>query len=279
MKIDDKISLHVIESGEGEPVIFIHGATADAAVWERQIAAFAAEQFRAIAYSRRYNYPNKNEPQPNHSAVVEARDLERLLTELKIERAHVIGHSYGAYTALFLALIHPERIKTVTLAEPPLVPWLDSLPGKNAEAAKAQHKKMHADLIRPAQAAFASGDDEMALRKFLDYLSGSDALDRLPESVVARCRRNLPELKAIMTSDDPYPAVDREEIRKLEVPVLMLSGSKSRSTARFTDDEFERLLPKKTCRRVILEGATHIMWMEQPTKSRDAVLGFIREKR
>ena len=56
-----------------------------------------------IAYSRRYNYPNNNAEIPDHSAIVEARDLAALLDALKLERVHIVGYSYGALTALFFA--------------------------------------------------------------------------------------------------------------------------------------------------------------------------------
>ena len=74
-------------------------------MWEKQVTAFAAEGFRALAYSRRYNYPNTNQLQPNHSASVEADDLAKLLSKLSIPKAHIIGHSYGAYTALLFPAI------------------------------------------------------------------------------------------------------------------------------------------------------------------------------
>ena len=162
------ISLHVVEQGEGEgePVIFIHGVCNNFYSYQRQVPVFASRGFRAISYSRRYNAPNDNALQPNHSAIVEAEDLGRLLTALRIEKAHLMGHSYGACTALVFALKHP---------------------------------------------------------------------------------------------------------------VLILSGGRTHGVAQYTDDELERLLPKATTRRLTFENATHMMWVEEPARSREAMLGFIRE--
>ena len=42
-------------------------------------------------------------------------------------KAHIVGYSYGGYTALHLAVNHPEMVRTLVLAEPPLVPWLTNL--------------------------------------------------------------------------------------------------------------------------------------------------------
>ena len=53
-----------------------------------------------------------------------------------------MGFSYGGYTALMLALKHPELVQTLTLAEPPLATWLNDLPGDQAEKAKAHQKRL-----------------------------------------------------------------------------------------------------------------------------------------
>ena len=75
----DGIELHYVEQGSGAPVVLVHGSLADYSYWSNsnQIAPLA-EQYRVIAYSRRYNFPNRNEPRGDHSAVVEAQDLAKL---------------------------------------------------------------------------------------------------------------------------------------------------------------------------------------------------------
>ena len=126
----DGVELHYVERGHGEPVVLIHGSLADYTYWEDsdQIAPLA-ERYRVIAYSRRYNHPNRNEPVGDHSAVVETRDLAGLLDRLGTGPVHLVGHSYGAYTALLFALEHPGRVRSLVLAEPPILPWLPDIPG------------------------------------------------------------------------------------------------------------------------------------------------------
>ena len=276
--IGDGVVLHYVERGEGEPIIFVHGVTRDYSVWSRQLEAFAEEGYRAIAYSRRHNYPNKNEIRPHHSASVDADDLAALIRQLKLKNAHIVGHSYGGYTALLLALKHPGLVRTLTLAEPPLVPWLADLPGDQSEDGKAHLMNLMNEGVYPARAALESGDEEAAMRILLDCIAGKPTFDRLPKWVKDRYRRNINELKALMFSEDRYPAVDREQVRRIDLPTLILSGSNSRATARWTDLELERLIPQRSRKRVVLPGATHIMWVEQPVQSRQAVLEFIRGK-
>ncbi len=279
VKIKDEIELHYVERGKGEPIIFIHGLTGDYAFWLRQLEGFERQGYQAISYSRRYNYPNKNKLRPNHSATVEADDLAAFIRELKLKKKpHIVGFSYGAYTALLLVLEHPELVSTVTLAEAPIGSWLEDLTGNQSQAAKAHWKKLMEQGINPTKAAFETGDDQLAMRTMFDCIGGKGAFERLPKFVQGCCLRNLNEMRAIVSSDDTYPAVDREKVRELNVPTLILSGSKSVATSRFTDPELERLIPKRSRKRVVLQGASHVMWVEQPVQCREVVLEFIRDK-
>src|SRR5215467_310760 len=59
------ITLHYVDEGSGVPVIFVHGSLRDGGYWADQIGPFA-KHYRAIAYSRRYNYPNTNPQRPGY---------------------------------------------------------------------------------------------------------------------------------------------------------------------------------------------------------------------
>jgi pimeloyl-ACP methyl ester carboxylesterase len=106
--VRDEVELSYEEHGQGTPVVFVHGSLSDGSYWHDQLAHFAEAGFRAIAYSRRYNVPNRNKPRPGYSAVVDADDFAALIQKLHLGKVDVVGHSYGALTALFLAVRHPE---------------------------------------------------------------------------------------------------------------------------------------------------------------------------
>ncbi|MGH9423600.1 MAG: alpha/beta fold hydrolase [Thermoanaerobaculia bacterium] len=93
------VELHYIERGSGVPVVFVHGSVDDYRSFEPQLEPLS-KHYRVISYSRRYNFPNAATAlSGNHSALVEADDLANLLKALGAYPAHVVGHSYGAYTA------------------------------------------------------------------------------------------------------------------------------------------------------------------------------------
>ncbi|MEM9828598.1 MAG: hypothetical protein AAF958_18570, partial [Planctomycetota bacterium] len=67
--IGNGVALHVLESGSNSasPVLFVHGLTADAFAWRQRTQELAQHGFRAFAYSRRLNDPNRNAPHPEHT--------------------------------------------------------------------------------------------------------------------------------------------------------------------------------------------------------------------
>src|SRR5260370_1052502 len=129
------ITLHYVEEGTGTPVMFVHGSLSDGGYWADQIGPFA-KHYRAIAYSRRYNYPNVNPARPGYSAVVDAEDLAEFIHTIHLGKVVVIGHSYAALTALFLAAKHPELVRALVLAEPPAISLLAHLPSDQAKTDK-----------------------------------------------------------------------------------------------------------------------------------------------
>lgn len=275
--VSDGVELHYIERGEGVPVLFIHGGLEDYTTWEDQVCAFG-ESYRAIAYSRRYNFPNTNRLRPNHSASVEAEDLAALMKQLRLEKSHIIGFSYGGTTALFLAVRYPELVRTLTLAEPAAAPWLADMSGCRAQEGKDVLAKYMERLVTPAKLAFEKDNLEGALRITIDYLIGGGKYDEFPAYVHNMWMRNIQELKAITSSPDGLVVPDREHVRKLNMPVLLLSGEKSAPSCQLTDVELHALLPKGLWQRVVFDGCTHAMWLENPEGCRHAVLEFLRGK-
>jgi pimeloyl-ACP methyl ester carboxylesterase len=67
------------------------------------------------------------------SALVEAEDLAAFMRALGLERSHVVGYSYGAFIALCLVLEHPELVRSLVFAEPPVLRWAIDIPRRDEE--------------------------------------------------------------------------------------------------------------------------------------------------
>ena len=273
--VGDGVVLHYEERGEGTPVIFVHGSLSDGSYWHDQLAPFSEAGFRAIAYSRRYSFPNRNQARPGYSAVVDADDLAALIQKLHLGKVDVVGHSYGALTALFLAVRHPELVRMLVLCEAPAVSLLAHLPGSQSAIGKATLADIQAQMVKPMRVAFRKGDDDAGVRAFIGYvMQDLQAWDKMPAAAREDTLKNAREWEVMMTTGELFPSLDPHAVRNIRAPVLLLSGEKSYPFLGLIDEELARLLPHS--RRIILPGATHRMWFEQPDECRRDVLEFLR---
>jgi non-heme chloroperoxidase len=268
------VSLHYREKGNGPPVVFVHGSVDDLRNFEPQLDPLSGS-YRAIVYSRRYNYPNSQSMRPrNHSALVEAEDLAGLLRGLHATPAHVVGHSYGAYTALLLALNHPELVRSLTLAEPPILRWLPDLTG--GRPPYDDFMKMWTQV----GGQFRKGNREQAMRVTTDWfgkngdrIDGKAAtFDTLDPGTRQAMMANSLEWEALTTSADAFPAIDRAAVKSLRSPVLLMSGEDSLAMLKQIDGELRRLLPSADV--AVIAGASHEMWAERPDECRARVMAF-----
>ncbi len=101
------------EVGDGEAVVFISGTSLDRTVWGPQLAAFA-DRYRCITIDNR----DAGESAPATSGYTPrdlAADVDGLLAALDLPAAHVVGHSLGGAIAQELALMSPDRVRTLNL--------------------------------------------------------------------------------------------------------------------------------------------------------------------
>jgi non-heme chloroperoxidase len=270
--IRDGIRLYYVTAGLGAPVVFVHGSLSDYSYWQGQLGPFA-EKYRVLAYSRRYNWPNDNPARRGYSAALDAEDLAWFIDGLNLAPAHVVGHSYGALTALFLASRHPELVRTVTLAEPPAMSLLAHVPGDQAADGLAMLKDVRANMVAPMKAAFAKHDTEGAVRVFIDYVKGPGAWDGFSEADKAATMKDAHEWEVIFAGGELFPEIRPAEAAHISAPVLMLSGAKSYPFLGLIDQALYALLPQS--RRVVFPDATHQMWLEHPEACRAAVFELI----
>ena len=110
------VTLHVEETGSGEPIIFVHEFGGDARSWQPQVEHFS-RHYRCVVYNAR-GYPPSDVPEDEtlYGQHLSTADLKGVLDALDIERAFVVGLSMGAYTGLMLTMQHPERVRALVFA-------------------------------------------------------------------------------------------------------------------------------------------------------------------
>ncbi len=272
--IGKEIQLHYVESGTGTPVVFVHGSLSDYTYWEDQLAPFATT-YHALAYSRRYNFPNNNPARPGYSAITDADDLARLVQALGLGKIVVVGHSYGALTALFFAIRHPELVRALVLAEAPAVSLLNHLSVQQAPAGKAMFHDIQARMIAPMKAAFARGDRNAGIAAFIDYVfNNPDAWSNMSQASRNETLRDAHEWDIMMTTGTLFPDLDPASIKKISAPVLLLSGGKSYPFLTLIDERLSQLLPLS--QHIVFPDCGHQMWLVHPNQCRSDVETFLR---
>ncbi|MGH9423601.1 MAG: alpha/beta fold hydrolase [Thermoanaerobaculia bacterium] len=95
----------------------------------------------------------------------------------------------------------------------------------------------------------------------------------MPADTRAFIIANSLEWQALTTSSDAFPMVDRAAVKAMKVPTLLMSGQNTMQINKKIDAELRRLLPKAAV--VVIPGATHEMWAEQPDLCRARVTSFL----
>ena len=116
IQADDGVRLYAESTGRGAPVLFIHEFAGDHRSWEPQVQHFSAA-FRCVTYSAR-GYPPSEVP-ADPAAYSQQRAVDDaicVLDDLDVPRAHVVGLSMGGFTALHLAMQHPDRLLSAVAA-------------------------------------------------------------------------------------------------------------------------------------------------------------------
>lgn len=117
------------QEGEGVPVIFIHGSWDDHHSWLPVAQALKSLEVKnpLLVYDRR-GHGAASPDIAQGSILKDVEDLAQLIEKLDIDKAHIVGHSYGANIAIQFALLYPDSVKSLVLYEPPIFGLLKENP-------------------------------------------------------------------------------------------------------------------------------------------------------
>lgn len=274
--------LFYTERGKGQPVVFVHGSISDYRTWQHQLDPVSAHH-RAVTYSRRYHWPNTPvAPDGTSDMDTAVEDLAAFLRALGAAPAHLVGNSFGAFTALVLARRHPELVRSLVLEEPPAIPLVIGQPPRPARilASLIRHPrvtlavlKFGATVIAPATKLYASGDDESAMLRFVYGVLGRDAYEALPEARREQMRANRSSHAAEFRAQGGFSTLTADDVKQVRVPTLVLMGERSPRFLVRLAKLLATLLPDR--RVITIPRASHAMHEENPDATNEAILGFL----
>lgn len=115
------VRLNYVQMDEGkgdqrEHLVMVHGLATNMAFWYFQYAQEFARQFRVTMFDLR-GHGRSDMPPQGYSPAVLAGDMRGLLDHLEIDQAHFVAHSFGGVVTLNFACDHPQRIRSLVLAD------------------------------------------------------------------------------------------------------------------------------------------------------------------
>jgi pimeloyl-ACP methyl ester carboxylesterase len=257
-KVDlNGVRVHYQQAGRGPDLVMVHGLGANLAFWGLRIAPLLARTHRLTLYDLR-GHGYSGMPPHGYSTSVMADDLEALLDHLGVARAHVVAHSYGGGVALEHALANPDRVRSLTLADP-VSPGLPPLGARTVHERRRQLRERIGELgLAPPSGRFADREE-----RFVPYSAWNGAGGRSASTLSTL-------LQATSALDDFAQRVAGcpDKLSQLDAPVLCVVGGRSRY--RPARRAIERRAPD--CRSVTIPGVGHFHPVLRPREFAGHVL-------
>jgi 3-oxoadipate enol-lactonase len=118
------INVHYEITGEGEPLLFIHGLGSSKQVWQMQVPVFSA-YYRVITFDLR-GHGRSDKPLGLYNISMFAADTAEFMKSIGIPSAHVVGFSLGGMVGLQLCLDAPEMVRSLVVVNSPVTGYRQS---------------------------------------------------------------------------------------------------------------------------------------------------------
>lgn len=264
--------------GEGRPILLCNGLGGGWEAWSHQIQSFRA-RYRLLCWDYRGLYGSGAPPEPGELTVpAQAQDALRLLDEVGVERAAVVGWSVGAQVALELFRTAPDRVASLALLNgvagrpwdyvfnlslvgrvlPPFLRGLRSMP-RTIQTLLTQVAR----LPNPGEWAIRTG----LAASTLDVQLAAELVSNLRSADTDVFIRML-ECMGQHDAWDLLPLID--------VPTLVMAGSRDVFTPRSAAERMARRIPGAEV--MLIPGATHYAALEYPEMVNMRLDKFLRER-
>lgn len=254
----------VTVSGEGEPLVLLHGFTGSSASWAVQRAAFSSH-FRTIAVDLLGHGRTDSPADPNRYRMEQAAaDIIAILDKLKAVSAHLLGYSMGGRLALYLVIHYPDRFRSLVLES--------ASPGLETPASRAERQKQDNALADWIEAngieAFVERWEQLPL-----WASQAQLPPETRQALREQRLQNNPtglanSLRGMGAGVQPslWP-----HLGELRLPVLLLAGELDSKFVAINRQMHEQITPAQL---QIVSQAGHTIHLERPSRFNQLILEF-----
>lgn len=226
-----------IVSGSGSPIILVPGGLTGWLSWEphSKILSEKRKVLRVQLLNVEYGFENRSLP-ADYSVKTESEALAASISSSGIDSpVDIAGWSYGAFVSLIYALDHPEKVRTLTLIEPPAM-WVLRSDKKYDEATKKEidfFLKLDGDITEDMLADFLV---------HAGFVKPGQSVRELPQwNKWLPFRNSLRNSPAVVNYKD-----DKKRLQNFQVPVLLVKGTGSSLWLHNIIDELAENLPNSS---------------------------------
>jgi 3-oxoadipate enol-lactonase len=253
------LHFHVEGPEDGTPILFSNSLASNLGMWDPQVEPLCREGFKVIRYDSR-GHGKSDAPEGAYSIEMLADDAAGLLDHLNIAAAHYCGLSKGGMVGQMLGIRHPDRMKTLTLADTAAF-----MPAK--------------DTWEQRIATVRDGGMESVVDGTLDRWFTAPGQKRIPGEI-AKVREMILSTpptgfigccKAIMAMDmrPTNPSINK--------PTLVICGEEDSGTTPAQAKEIADAIPGASLE--LIPSAAHLANIEQPAAFTKALLKLVMENR
>lgn len=257
--------------GSGKPVLLLHSSMSSHRQWQPLVAELRQDHLCIVPDLQGYGVPASkvlgNFATRDYQMADEAAAVIDAISELQLDKPiSIVGHSFGGALALHLAMTKAFAIKELVLFEPVAFHIL-----KNNGLLQCQ------ELLTEVQALaeqLPKLDNQDAARVFIDYWQFDGFFSGLP----LRMQQNLAEQVSKVTLDfqaligEPLQLADYQH---LNLPLLLLSGSKSRRSAQRISELLHQTIKASELRQV---ATGHMGPVTDPALVNSEICSFLRRR-
>jgi pimeloyl-ACP methyl ester carboxylesterase len=255
------IPLHYESHGPatGRPVVLLHGFPFDGRMWKGTVPALATHGFRVLVPDLR-GFGKSPVAEPASMEAM-ARDVAKLLEDLKLRRAVVVGFSMGGYVALQLVLRERELLSGLVLS--------DTRPDADLEEAKAGRRK----LIEGLKARGMEAAVEAMLPKLVSPKSAKAYL-AVPDFLATLMREQDAKGAAAAVAGMMERPDMRGKLSGMNIPCLVLAGEQDEITP--MDGAMRMAQAFRGSEFFMVPDAGHAAPVEQPDVFNRALLEWLK---
>lgn len=265
----DNHAVHAEQAGQGEFVLLLHGFGASTYSW-RKVMPKLAEHHRVVAFDLYgFGWTERPEEWGRYTRDGQVELILALMDVLEIDRAHIVGHSYGGSIGMALAADHPERVRSLVLVDAAAIDYPMKRRKWFAAVALFNWVYVRGLLLRTS-----------TVERVVHQVYHDDALvtDELVRGYLDRlCVEGAAVGYRGLTRPLPSSQRPRDDIRyeDLDIPILVLWGAQDQLITAEVGRQHTEQFPN--ARFVAIDGAGHAPMEEKPAEFLAAVSAFFEE--